>query len=403
MMKSNNKNSMSENRSLLKAVDVPNDIDKEFLNRLGKLTTEEFERTSLADDAKQSDIENRWRHIMKNRTTQLTSAAAILIAAFAGIYMLIGPGVTVTFAQAVEPLLKATTVSYDFIVGDETDGVILQDIVTENRVRRTIGQADIIVDLDNQKMLRLDHARKEAVFLDIKGPLGRGTQMFNRFIREAIRGFQQDPDFVPEDLGEKEIDGKMAVGFRADSQHESLILWADAETAKPIRIELSMPHQDFIIKNFDFDFPLDVSAVSMEVPEGYTLAETDMDLSKASEQDFINGLKVWVEVLNDGQFPDEVNPKAFMKNIPVMEQKIEALNLSKEEAEKLGTQYVKGMMFVNLFTVQGHSEFNYVGKGATYGDHETAVFWYKPKGSENYRVIYADLSVKEVPAGQQPQ
>jgi len=31
-----------------------------------------------------------------------------------------------------------------------------------------------------------------------------------------------------------------------------------------------------------------------------------------------------------------------------------------------------------------------------YGDAEKPVFWYRPEGSQDYHVIYGDLSVKEV-------
>jgi outer membrane lipoprotein-sorting protein len=347
-------------------------------------------------------IQPVWSKIMKNRMTQLTSAAAILIVALVGIHFLIGTGVTVTFAKAVEPILNAATISYDFIVGSEEDGVVLHDIVTEDRIRRTMDGAVMIVDLDKQTMIRLDTKRKEAAYLDIKGPFGRGVLGFNKFVRQ-LKGMLDDPDFEPEELGEQDIDGQKAVGFRAGGDGGGIVIWADAKTAKPIRVELGLPHQAYIIKNFEFNFPLDVSTVSMEVPQGYTLKETDMDLSNVTEQDFIAGLKVWVELLNDGQFPDELSPKAYMQNIPNLEVKVEALNLPEEEAEKLGTQYIKSMMFMNLFMVQGHSEPTYVGKGATFGDHDTAVFWYKPKGSDNYRVIYADLSVKEVTPGQLPK
>ncbi len=400
-MKSENKNSKPVSESLLKAVGAESTPNREMLDKISKLSIQEFENAAEADDSKQQSFESPWRHIMKNRMIQLTTAAVILIAAVIGIQMFLGIGVSVTFAKAVEPILNATTISYDFIVGDETDGVVLHDIVTEDRIRRTLDGAVMIVDLDKQTMLRLDTKRNEAAYLDIKGPLGDGVKGFNKFVRQ-IRGLLEDPNFEPEDLGEKEIDGRKAVGFRAGGDGGGIVIWADAKTAKPIRVELGLAHQDFIIKNFEFDFPLDVSMMSMEVPEGYTLKETDMDLSNVTEQDFIAGLKVWVEVLSDGQFPDSLNPKAYMQNIPVMEEKVAALNLPDEEAEKLGTQYIKSMMFMNLFMVQGHSEPTYVGKGVTYGDHGTAVFWYKPKDSENYRVIYADLSVKEVSADQLP-
>ena len=141
----------------------------------------------------------------------------------------------------------------------------------------------------------------------------------------------------------------------------------------------------------------------MEVPDGYTLEETQMDLSSATEEEFIAGLKVWVEIILDGRFPEAITTEAYMKNIPLMEQKVEALNLPEADAEKLGISYIKGMMFVNLFPVQGNSDLHYAGQSATYGDHETAVVWYKPKDSENYRVIYADLSVKEVTSDQLPK
>jgi len=41
-------------------------------------------------------------------------------------------------------------------------------------------------------------------------------------------------------------------------------------------------------------------------------------------------------------------------------------------------------------------DWHYVGKGVEFGDANTAVFLYRPKGSKTYRVIYGDLSVKDV-------
>lgn len=39
---------------------------------------------------------------------------------------------------------------------------------------------------------------------------------------------------------------------------------------------------------------------------------------------------------------------------------------------------------------------HYAGKGISLGAPNTPIFWYKPTGAEKYRVIYADLSVKEL-------
>ena len=38
---------------------------------------------------------------------------------------------------------------------------------------------------------------------------------------------------------------------------------------------------------------------------------------------------------------------------------------------------------------------HYAGKGVKLGEPDRPIFWYKPEGAKTYRVIYADLSVKE--------
>ena len=42
------------------------------------------------------------------------------------------------------------------------------------------------------------------------------------------------------------------------------------------------------------------------------------------------------------------------------------------------------------------SDWHYVGKDVKFGDAKTPIFWYRPEDSEAYRVIYGDLSVKDV-------
>ena len=42
------------------------------------------------------------------------------------------------------------------------------------------------------------------------------------------------------------------------------------------------------------------------------------------------------------------------------------------------------------------SDWHYVGKNVKFGESEKSVFWYKPEGSADYRVIYGDLTVKDV-------
>ncbi len=41
---------------------------------------------------------------------------------------------------------------------------------------------------------------------------------------------------------------------------------------------------------------------------------------------------------------------------------------------------------------------HYAGKGISFGTKDTPIFWYRPKDGKKYRVIYADLSVREADA-----
>ena len=58
-----------------------------------------------------------------------------------------------------------------------------------------------------------------------------------------------------------------------------------------------------------------------------------------------------------------------------------------------------GQMFNALLFVAHlpkESNWRYAGNGVKLGTADKAIFWYIPKGSNNYRVIYGDLSVKDV-------
>jgi len=55
---------------------------------------------------------------------------------------------------------------------------------------------------------------------------------------------------------------------------------------------------------------------------------------------------------------------------------------------------VRGIMFVQMLPADG--DWHYAGKDVKLGDVDTAIFWYRPADSETYRVIYGDLSAKDV-------
>jgi hypothetical protein len=194
-----------------------------------------------------------------------------------------------------------------------------------------------------------------------------------------------------EKLGEQEIDGQKAIGFAGPN--EEVKIWADPKTAVPIRVELRLGQLFVIFENFKFDEPIDDSLVSMNVPPGYT-EETEVDFTGATEQDFIESLRIWAEVLLDGRFPEAVGTENYMKQMPLIGEKLAQSGLSEDEAAKLGMTLPRGMFFLQILETEG--KYHYAGKGVKLGDADKAIFWYQPEDSTTYRVIYGDLSVKEV-------
>jgi len=335
------------------------------------------------------------RIIMKSPLIKIAAAAVIILAVLIGINPF---GGTVTFAQVAEQFLKARTVIFDFLIGEEEDSPVMHETVVGQRIRRTISNLPgmtQIIDMETGKMLVLQDADKTAVYVDIKGQLQEMTRGYIEFVREVLMELKDSQKVV--NLGEQEIEGQKAIGFSGrGNNNQELKIWADPKTAVPIRVELRLGREFFVVlKNFKFDVPIKDSQISMDVPPGYTLQEGEVDFTKGTEEDFIESLRIWAEVLLDGNFPEVVGTEQYMKTMPLLGEKLVQSGLSDEEVgKKVGMIFPRAMFFLQTLELDG--KYHYAGKGVKMGDAEKAIFWYRPEGAEKYRVIYGDLSVKDV-------
>jgi len=331
---------------------------------------------------------------MKNPITRIAAAAAVIIVAALGINYFMAP--SVTWAQVIEPILNARTVIFDLILGADDTGIVSHEIVVGSRMRRTMSNMPnmtMVIDLDNAKLLALDTEAKTAVYADIAGDLGDRTRSYIKFVRQIISQLQ---DGQVEQLGEQVIDGQKAVLFVGKGQNEEVRIWADPQTAHPIRIEAKIGQEfSFAMKNFEFDAAVDESLVSMDVPDGYTLQKNDIALGNTTEEDFVESLRIWAEIIGDGTFPEAIGSESAMKQMPVLVQKVNAMQVSEEKGTQIGMGFARGLMFHQMLENQG-GKWHYAGAGVKLGDADTPIFWYQPKGSDTYRVIYGDLSVKDV-------
>ena len=332
---------------------------------------------------------------MRRHIRSLAAAAAIIVFAFlAGTTLFKGAG-SVVFADVIQPLLTAQTVIYNMTIGTDSDAPVIQDMIAGRRIRRTVEGVEgvSIIDMDSWRILVLDPSERKATYYDLKGLPQKLPNPLER-LRNLITELQDSPNFVVEELGIQDIDDRELIGFHARCPRAELTIWADPETKVPVRIEVQEGQILIVCKDYQFDVDMDESLFSMEVPEGYALHETELDLFGSTEEDFIEGLRAWTVVLRDGDFPESIALEDYVKQAPEMQEKLKQLELSDEEEQALEQKLTKGVLFLRFFKGQG--KWHYAGNGVKLGDADTAVFWYRPKDSGTYRVVYGDLSVQDV-------
>ena len=68
----------------------------------------------------------------------------------------------------------------------------------------------------------------------------------------------------------------------------------------------------------------------------------------------------------------------------------------RSKSDNAGLNIGRGISFAS--ELPDSADAHYAGKGVKRDEPDRPIFWYKPEGSEKYRVIYADLSVKDADA-----
>lgn len=258
-----------------------------------------------------------------------------------------------------------------------------------------------IFDWAAGKSVALDPKTKRATVLSLKNlpdELKNGMKDGGWFegMRQALRVATKDPTAKVQSLGEKQFDGKVLVGIRIETPGMPMTVWSNPETQLPVRMESTMigpPKTEIVMTNFEFNVELDKSMFSVEIPQGYTVADVNVDLSPPSESELITALRMCTEV-SSGEFPAGFDAFSMGKYAATY---VHKKGLDKQEAtadqQREAIKIARGFQFVLMLPKEADAY--YARSGAKYGDAERAVLWYKPTGSEKYRVILADLSVRE--------
>jgi outer membrane lipoprotein-sorting protein len=385
------------------------DIDKQIKKLRYKASAETHDRVignvmrALDESEKQKTgaaAPDKWRTIMRSPITKIAAAAVIIVSLIVASHFLGVSTESVAWADVVRPILTANTVVFN-VISAEGENVPITKVMNmgTQSIRSEVLSPDgktvqviVIADLDTSRMLTLNPKQKIAALIDLKD-LPEKPENFVEIMRNMITELQNDPNVLVESLGEKEIDGHIAQGFRATGPDGEMTVWADSQTNLPIRMEQKWRQIHYEFTDFEFDVVLDESLFSMDIPEGYsTMPKAMLSLTGGTEQDLVETLRVWAEVIRDGVFPKDFSTQAFMEDVP----KIRKLASQQSQEQKLedSSKFARGWFFFRF--LKPENDWHYVGKDVKFGDADSPVCWYRPTGSATYRVIYGDLSVKDV-------
>jgi len=79
---------------------------------------------------------------------------------------------------------------------------------------------------------------------------------------------------------------------------------------------------------------MDEAQFSMEAPEDYKVESQELDLLGSTEEDFIEGLRIQAEFLNDGVFPDDVSIEYVVKTSAQLKDKFNKLKMTDDEKNR---------------------------------------------------------------------
>jgi hypothetical protein len=113
------------------------------------------------------------------------------------------------------------------------------------------------------------------------------------------------------------------------------------------------------------------------------------------EEDLIGMFRDYSKVTG-GPFPDALHKGAIIEGLNKQFGLKKGQKPSAEQMPKImeaGMKLMRGLTF--LISLPSEADSHYAGKDVSLGAAETPIFWYRPKDAKQYRVIYADLSVRD--------
>jgi outer membrane lipoprotein-sorting protein/predicted house-cleaning noncanonical NTP pyrophosphatase (MazG superfamily) len=416
------------------------ELDKRVHDDISAALTESEKTKSVQPEP------NIWRTIMKSRIIKLAAAAVIVIAVLAGLPFFSGNGSGVVLAGVLERIEQAQAFMYRMKMTTtgammsgmpagkkiEMEGTIIISNEYGMKMEMTMTDANSGREEMNQQMYILPDKRtaimimpkhKKYTRMEFDDDLLARMKKQNNDPREMIKqimGCEYD------ELGRSIIDGIEVEGFRTTDpafyggamESVELTLWVDVEKWLPVRTEMDFKMSEQmqmhgVIYDYQWDIPIDVGEFEPVIPEDFTAFPTEgMKMPSMSEEAAVEGLKFFAEIF--GQYPKKLNLMNLMQEFSALKDsenltdaglklKEEMKQMTKDEDDEHLKKVMEmmrqvqslGMFYMTL--VQDKKEPAYYGESVGPDDADKVLMRWKISDNQ-YRVIFGDLTIKNVPA-----
>jgi len=346
----------------------------------------------MAENANATHI---WKRFFTMNALVKLAVAAILAIGIGGM-LLWGTGrwgTNLTFADVLKEVRKVQSVQYTQTVTVSVPGQPPQMLMSgQSKTRFTIQGQVIILDSEKGRFLEISPDQKVAMvgdLVDFPAPQVNMWEVLQRLPKDA------------KSIGEKEIGGRRADGFQGKGGGT---LWVDSSTRMPLLMEFHSPAQGMMppvkvtMSDFVWNPPVDESLMSLTPPAGYqVLQATKMDVSAPTAADLTAGLKAIAE-LNGGTFPADIDMSGLRRVMRELGQRVQNDKTLRDKMMAMGpgAMLTIGRMWGFIGDAHNGDDWHYAGEGVALGRAGRAIFWYRPAGAKDYKVIDGDLGVRDV-------
>ena len=386
----------------------------------------------------------RWRHL------PTLAMAGFLVLAAAGLFSwfhLTSVPYGAAFAAVMQQIGSARSVTYTMTLQKgEREPVVFHEMAIDSGRVRSDGPNGVlyVFDFVSGNEITVGPAGKTAQLVHRVHPDRRMLSIYLDWLKTL---HETDGKWV----GQADLDGTKTNVFSVSKPFQQFTIWADIQTDLPVRVEsvempcldrdIRIPEMSFSVADFEdaddpaaspstpgtagagwgtslevpgvcrekkaitltdfaWNVPVDESLFQVKVPEGCQVSEVDYGDPPLKEQALIASLRLWAEG-SDGAFPADINMLLDCK--PLLIEKVSASappGQAFAEALKMGYVVLTGSLFAQ--TLKTVDNWQYAGEAVRLGQADKPLCWWRNEDPATGRVIYGDLSIRDVPAADLP-